>query len=49
MFLTIQIGRYLSVQGRLVRRMPGGLAAVRVGAQVFVGRPVPRIDVSDAA
>jgi hypothetical protein len=49
MFVTIQIGRYLSVQGRLVRRLPGGLAAVRVGAQVFVGRPVPRAEENRAA
>lgn len=49
MFLTIQIGQYLSVQGRLVRRLPGGLAAVRVGAQVFVGRPVARIEPAHAA
>lgn len=49
MFATIQIGRYLSVQGRLVRRLPGGLVAVRVGTQVFVGRPVPRPEASRAA
>ncbi len=49
MFVTIQIGRYLSVQGRLVRRLPGGLAAVRVGEKVFVGRPVPRPDATRAA
>ena len=42
MFVTIEIGRYLSVQGRLVRRMAGGMAAVRVGEKVFVGRMVPR-------
>lgn len=42
MFVTIQIGRYLSVQGRLVRRLPGGQVAVRVGEKVFVGRPVVR-------
>jgi hypothetical protein len=49
MFVTIQIGRYLSVQGRLVRRLAGGLAAVRVGEKVFVGRPVARPDSSRAA
>lgn len=49
MFATIQIGRYLSVQGRLIKRLPGGLVAVRVGAQVFVGRPVARPDTSRAA
>lgn len=42
MFATIQIGRHLSVQGRLVARLPGGLVQVRVGTQLFVGRPVPR-------
>jgi carbonic anhydrase/acetyltransferase-like protein (isoleucine patch superfamily) len=40
MFATIQIGRYLSVQGRVVRRMPNGQVMVRVGAKVFVGHPV---------
>lgn len=49
MFVTIQIGRYLSVQGRLVCRLPGGLAQVRVGAKLFVGRPVPRPDTTRAA
>lgn len=42
MFATILIGRYLSVQGRIVSRMPGGLVAIRVGSRTFVGRPVAR-------
>ena len=42
MFATILIGPHLSVQGRLVARLPGGLVQVRVGTQLFVGRPVPR-------
>lgn len=49
MFATIQIGRYLSVQGRLIERLPGGLVAIRVGGKVFVGRPVPRCKDARAA
>lgn len=41
MFATILVGRYLSIQGRIVHRLPGGLVAVRVGSQTFVGRPLP--------
>ena len=49
MFATVQIGRYLSVEGVLLRRLHGGLVAVKVGEKVFVGRPVPRPDATRAA
>jgi len=49
MFATIQIGRYLSVQGRVVKRLPGGRVAVSVGSQTFVGRPVPKAEPGRAA
>lgn len=42
MFATILIGQYLSIQGRIVDRMPGGLVAIRVGSRTFIGRPVAR-------
>jgi hypothetical protein len=42
MFATILVGRYLSIQGRVVHRLQGGLVAVRVGSQTFVGRPLRR-------
>jgi len=42
MFATIQIGRHLSVQGRVLHRLPGGLVAIAVGSRTFIGRPVAR-------
>lgn len=49
MFVTILVGQYLSVQGRLVARLPGGLVQVRVGSQLYVGRPVARPGAARAA
>jgi len=40
MYATIQIGHYLSIQGRVTARLPGGLVAIRVGSRRLVGRPV---------
>lgn len=42
MFATILIGRYLSIQGRILQRLPGGQVAIRVGERRFVGRPLRR-------
>jgi hypothetical protein len=42
MFATILISRYLSIQGRIIQRLPGGLVTITVGDRTFVGRPVPR-------
>jgi hypothetical protein len=49
MFATILVGHYLSIQGRLLHRLPGGLVAIRVGSQTLVGRPVPCGRVGHAA
>ncbi|MEO1420718.1 MAG: hypothetical protein AAFU66_07180 [Pseudomonadota bacterium] len=40
MLKTIVIGSCVSVQGVFVRQLENGLIAVRVGQQVFHGRPV---------
>ncbi|MCC5999762.1 MAG: hypothetical protein JJU19_02725 [Pararhodobacter sp.] len=40
MFSTILVGRYLSIQGRFVRRLASGLVVVRSGRRTYVGRPV---------
>jgi len=37
---TIIIGTCVSVQGIFVKRFANGLVSVRVGATVYVGRPV---------
>lgn len=42
MFATILIGRYLSVQGKVLKRLPGGLVEIRIGSRTMIGRPVPR-------
>lgn len=42
MFATILIGRYLSVQGKVLNRLPGGLVEIRIGSRTMIGRPVPR-------
>jgi hypothetical protein len=49
MFATILVGRYLSIQGRILHRLPGGLVAIRVGSQTLVGRPVARLHAGRAA
>lgn len=40
MIRTILIGSCVSIQGTFVRQLPGGRIAVRVGQNVFAGRPV---------
>ena len=40
MLRTITIGNHLSIQGTFVQMLQNGLMEVRVGAQVFAGRPV---------
>jgi hypothetical protein len=37
---TILMGTCVSVQGLFVRRLANGLVTVRVGEQLFTGRPV---------
>ncbi len=41
MIKTIEIGSCVLVQGLVVRDLPNGQVAVRVGEQTFVGRAVP--------
>ncbi|CTQ49287.1 hypothetical protein [Jannaschia donghaensis] len=38
MLKTIEIGNYLSIQGRLEEMLSDGLCRVRVGARIFTGR-----------
>lgn len=40
MLKTIVIGNHLSVQGRFVQLLNDGLCQVRVGTEIFTGRPV---------
>ncbi len=40
MIRTINIGRYISVQGMFLHQLPNGKVAVRVGEKTFVGTPV---------
>ncbi|MEP1522724.1 hypothetical protein [Ascidiaceihabitans sp.] len=40
MLRTITMGSCVSVQGTFVRTLENGRVLVRVGQQVFVGRPV---------
>lgn len=40
MLTTILMGTCVSVQGLFVRRQANGLVTVRVGEQLFTGRPV---------
>lgn len=40
MLRTITIGSCVSVQGTYVRALPGGKIAVKVGENVYAGRPV---------
>ncbi len=42
MFMTVMIGRHISIQGRFLRRLASGLVVVRVGERQFAGRPVTR-------
>lgn len=42
MLRTIQLGTCVSIQGVFVRMLGNGLMQVRIGDQLFVGRPVPR-------
>ena len=40
MLRTITIGNHMSVQGIFVQMLKSGFMQVRVGSQVFTGRPV---------
>lgn len=40
MIRTINIGRYISVQGTFLRSLANGKVAVKVGEKTFVGTPV---------
>jgi hypothetical protein len=40
MLHTIMMGSCVSVQGLLVKTLPDGRVQVRVGTQLFTGRPV---------
>ena len=40
MLRTIVLGSCVSVQGTFVRALEGGKIAVRVGDQIFAGKPV---------
>jgi len=40
MLHTIMMGSYVSVQGLFVKALPDGRVQVRVGNQLFTGRPV---------
>lgn len=37
---TVVIGTCVSIQGNFVKRLASGMVTVRVGEQVFTGRPV---------
>ena len=43
MFITVMIGRHVSIQGRFLRRLASGLVLVRVGERQYAGRPVGRL------
>ncbi|MEM1233744.1 MAG: hypothetical protein AAGH70_06420 [Pseudomonadota bacterium] len=40
MIRTITVGSTISIQGTFVRKLGNGQIEVRVGQQVFTGRPV---------
>ena len=40
MIHTVMLGRYISVQGFLVKVLPNGLIQVRDGDKVYQGKPV---------
>lgn len=40
MIRTILIGSCVSIQGTFVKQLDGGRIAIRVGKEVFAGRPV---------
>ncbi|MBY4894348.1 hypothetical protein KUL25_16445 [Rhodobacteraceae bacterium N5(2021)] len=40
MLTTVVIGTCVSIQGNFVKRLSNGLVTVRVGEQLFTGRPV---------
>lgn len=40
MLRTVQLGTCVSVQGLFVRMLENGLMQVRIGDQLYVGRPV---------
>ena len=40
MVKTIQVGTCVSVQGKLVKKLANGRIMVRVGSQIYTGRPV---------
>ena len=43
MIRCIAIGT-TTVQGRLIRKLPGGMAQVRVGGVIYTGKLVPKSD-----
>ncbi|MEZ5686076.1 MAG: hypothetical protein R3D78_09345 [Paracoccaceae bacterium] len=42
MLRTIQVGNYVSVQGLLQAELENGKIVVRVGNELFTGKPVVR-------
>ncbi len=40
MIRTIQIGKYITAQGPLVRKLVNGLVVIRVGQKLVTGRPI---------
>ncbi|MGB3554594.1 MAG: hypothetical protein WBA25_08145 [Jannaschia sp.] len=40
MLRTVTIGNHQSIQGIFVQMLQSGLMQVRVGSQVFTGRPI---------
>ena len=42
MLLTIRLASCVSVQGIYVKTLPDGRVQVRVGRQLFVGKPVSK-------
>lgn len=42
MIKTIQIGRYITAQGVLIRQLPDGLVVIRAGKKTLTGRPVSK-------
>lgn len=40
MLRTINVGNYISIQGQFVKTLADGRVSVRVGSQVYTGKPV---------
>ncbi|WP_238367571.1 hypothetical protein [Mesobacterium pallidum] len=40
MLRTINVGNYISIQGQFVQTLSDGRVSVRVGNQVYTGKPV---------